>query len=149
MANGKVLSLYMTMPSMMRVGHRMVCDDFDCDQAGIIGDKDYDNGAEHVMLLVSKKSYDIIEEADLVLDKGVLMENIYVDIDLNHLQKGSIIEIGETLLEVTGPCHAYRYLYAFSPDLPELLENKRGIFVRPVEYGTLTVGDEVSVVKEA
>ncbi len=149
MENGKVLTLYMTVPDMMRAGHRMSCDELECDSNGIIGDKDYESGQEHVMLLVSKKSYDIIEDADLVLDKGVLMENIYVDIDLNHLKKGSVIEIGETMFEVTGPCQAYRYLYAFDPGLPELLENKRGIFVTPVEYGTIQVGDEVTVLKEA
>ncbi len=149
MSSGKVLNLYMTVPDFMRSGHRMRVDDFECDQSGVMGDKDYDNGAAHVMLLVSKKSYDIIEAADLVLEKGVLMENIYVDVDLYHLKPGSVIEVGETLFEVEGLCHAYRYLYGFSPDLPELLENQRGIFIRPLEYGCVNVGDDVTVVKEA
>lgn len=149
MTSGKVLSLYMTMHDMMRSGHRMKCDDFDCDSSGIVGSRDYDNGKDQLLVLVSKKSYDIIEEADLVLDKGVLMENIYVDIDLNHLKKGSIIEIGETLFEVVGPCEDYRYLYAFAPELPELLQGQRGIFVSPVEYGGVAVGDDVKVIEEA
>lgn len=149
MTSGKVLSLYITMPDMMRSGHRMRCDDFDCDTNGIVGSRDYDNGSEQLLVLVSKISYDIIEEADLVLEKGVLMEDIYVDIDLNHLKKGSIIEIGETLFEVVGPCADYRYLYAFAPELPELLEGQRGIFVSPVEYGSIVVGNDVKVIEEA
>jgi MOSC domain-containing protein YiiM len=149
METGKVLTLYMTMPDMMRSGHRMKCDDFECDPGGIFGDKNYENEPNNLILLVSKKSYDIIEEADLYLDKGVLMENIYVDVDLNHLKKGSVIEIGETIFEVTGPCHAYNYLYAFSPELPELLQNKRGIFIMPIEPGHVEIGDDVSVLKEA
>lgn len=149
MTTGKVLTLYMTMPDLMRSGHRMKCDDFECDSNGIFGDKDYDNGSEHVMLLVSKTSYDIIEEADLVVDKGALLENIYVDIDLYHLNKGSVIEIGETLFEVTGSCEAYRYLYAFSPELPALIHGKRGLFITPVEHGRIQIGDNVSVVQEA
>ncbi|MEA1919728.1 MAG: hypothetical protein U9N52_07805 [Campylobacterota bacterium] len=149
MATGKVLSLYMTMPDLMRSGHRMKCDDFECDDNGILGDKNYESEESSLILLVSKKSYDLIEEAELVVDQGMLMENIYVDIDLNHLKKGSVIEIGETLFEVTGPCQAYRYLYAFAPELPELIHGNRGIFVSPVEYGRVEVGDEVSVVKEA
>ncbi|MCH9813886.1 MAG: hypothetical protein K0U47_08070 [Epsilonproteobacteria bacterium] len=149
MANGKVLSLYMTMPDMMRSGHRMKCEDFDCDANGIVGSRDYDNGKENLMLLVSKKSYDIIEDAELVVDKGVLMENIYIDVDLYHLNKGSIIEIGETLFEVTGACEDYRYLYAFSPELPEIIHGKRGLFVSPVEYGSIQVGNEVNIIKEA
>ena len=139
----------MTMPDLMRTGHRMRVDDFECDPNGIMGDKDYESGSEHVMLLVSKKSYEIIEEAELVFDHGLLMENIYVDVDLYHLKKGSVIEIGETLFEVKGPCEAYGYLYAFSPELPELIHGKRGLFITPVEYGRVEVGDEVTVIEEA
>ena len=149
MASGKVLALYMTMPDLMRSGHRMACSDFECDPGGISGDVNYENSAEHVMLLISKKSYDLIEEAELVVDKGVLMENIYVDTDLNHLKKGSVIEIGGTLFEVTGPCEAYRYLYALAPELPELIHGNRGIYVTPMEQGRVEVGDGVTVLKEA
>ena len=149
MTSGKVLSLYMTMPDMMRSGHRMKVEDMDCDENGIIGSRDYENGTEHMMVLVSKKSYDIIEEAELVFERGLLMEDIYVDVDLYHLKKGSVIEIGEMLFEVTGPCEDYRYLYAFAPELPELIQGQRGLFITPIEYGRIEVGDEVSVVKEA
>ncbi len=148
MTTGKVLSLYMTMPDMIRAGHRMSVEDMDCDENGIIGSRDYENGSEHKMVIVSKKSYDIIEEAELVVDIGVLMEDIYVDVDLNHLKAGSIIEIGDMLFEVNGPCESYRYLYAFAPELPELIHGNRGLFVTPVEYGSMSVGDEVKVLKE-
>ena len=149
MTSGKVLSLYMTMPDMMRSGHRMRVEDIDCDENGIMGSRDYENGTEHQMVLVSKKSYDIIEEAELFFERGLLMEDIYVDVDLYHLKKGSIIEIGEMLFEVTGPCEDYRYLYAFAPELPELIQGNRGLFISPIEYGRIAVGDEVSVAKEA
>ena len=149
MTNGKVLKLYMTMPDMMRSGHRQRVEDFECNPGGIVGDKNYEDPDAAPILLVSEKSYEIIEEAELFLDQGVLMENIYVDIDLNHLKQGTIIEIGETLFEVNGPCQAYNYLYAFSPELPELLDGKRGIFITPVEHGRVALGDEVKVVQEA
>jgi len=148
MTNGKVLALYMTMPDMIRAGHRMRVEDMDCDENGIMGSRDYENGTEHTMVLVSQKSYDIIEEAELVLEKGVLMEDIHVDIDLYHLKKGSIIEVGDLLLEVVGPCEDYRYLYAFAPELPELLEGNRGLFVSLVDEGQMRVGDEVKVITE-
>ena len=149
MATGKVLNLYITMPDMMRAGHRMECDDFDCDDNGVIGSRDYDNGEDQPIILVSKKSYDIIEEAELVVDKGMLMEHIYVDIDLYHLKAGSVIQIGETEFEVRGPCQAFRYLYAFAPELPELLDGQRGLILDPVDYGAVAVDDEVKVIKEA
>lgn len=149
MTNGKVLNLYMTVPDLMRSGHRQRVDSFECDPNGIQGDKNYERGDESIMLLVSEKSYEIIDEMELVLEKGVLLENIYVDVDLNYLKKGSVIEIGETVFEVAGPCEAYRYLYAFDPELPERIHGNRGIFVKPAEYGRLQVGDTVTVLQEA
>jgi len=149
MTSGKVLSLYMTIPDMMRSGHRMQCDEFACDPTGIVGSNDYDDGEEKLLLLVSKKTYDIIDEADIAVDRGLLLENIYVDVDLYHLKKGSIIEIGDVLFEVQGACEDYRYLYAFVPEVPDLISGKRGLFVKAVEYGGIAVGNDVTVVKEA
>jgi len=149
MTKGKVLSLYMTMPDMIRAGHRMSVEDLEMDENGIMGSRDYENGKEHTMVLVSKKSYDIIEEAELVLEQGVLMEDIYVDVDLYHLKPGSVIEIGDVLFEVTGACEDYRYLYAFAPELPDLISGKRGLFISPIEYGGIAVGNDVEVIKEA
>jgi len=134
---------------MIRAGHRMRVEDMDLDENGIMGSRDYENGTERLIVLVSKKSYDIIEEAELVLETGVLMEDIYVDIDLYHLKKGSVIEIGEVLFEVNGLCEDYRYLYAFAPELPELLEGQRGLFLTPLDAGRMAIGDEVKILKEA
>jgi len=145
MSNGKVLDLYMTMPDMMRLGNRMSCEDFDCDPDGIIGDMNYETSEERVMLLTCQVSYDIAEEAEIVIEKGVLMESIHIDIDIYDLKVGDVIEIGETLLEVTEICESYGYLYALAPELPELIQGKRGLFVRPLDYGTVKVGDEVKV----
>ncbi len=149
MTSGKVLSLYMTMPDMIRSGHRMSVEDIELDENGIMGSRDYENGSEPTMVLVSKKSYDIIEEAELIFERGLLMEDICVDIDLYHLKKGSIIEIGDVLFEVTGPCEDYRYLYAFAPELPELIHGKRGLFISPIDHGGIQVGNEVKVIEEA
>ena len=139
----------MTMPDMIRAGHRMRVEDIDLDDNGIMGSRDYENGTERNIVLVSKKSYDIIEEAELVFERGLLMEDIYVDVDLYHLKKGSVIEIGEVLFEVVGPCEDYRYLYAFAPELPELIQGNRGLFLSPLDYGGIAVGNEVKVIKEA
>jgi len=149
MQNGKVISLYVTMPDMMRAGHRMRCDDIECDSDGIMGDIHYDTERDYVMMLTSQMSYDIAKEAGIVIENGVLMESIHVDVDLYHLKKGSLIEIGDTILEVEAPCEVYGYLMALDPALPELLEGKRGLFVRPVDHGQIFKDDEVKVLKEA
>jgi MOSC domain-containing protein YiiM len=148
METGKVLALYMTLPDLMRSGHRMLCEEFDCDPDGIIGDNNYETSEERVMLLTCQSSYDIANTADIAIDQGILLENIHIDIDLYDLQKGSIIEIGETLLEVTGPCEVFGYLMSLAPELPELLKGKRGLFVRPLEYGKVAVDDSVTVLKK-
>ena len=149
MTSGKVLTLYITMPDMMRAGHRMRVEDIEIDENGIMGSRDYENDTERKMVIVSKKSYDIIEEAELVFERGLLMEDIYVDIDLYHLKEGSVIEIGEMLFEVNGPCEDYRYLYSFAPELPELIHGKRGLFISPLDYGGVQKGNEVKIIKEA
>ncbi|MDH5464026.1 MAG: hypothetical protein OEW60_00275 [Thiovulaceae bacterium] len=149
MTTGKVLTLYMTMPDMIRAGHRMRVEDMDCDENGIMGSRDYESGTERPMVLICKKSYDIIEEAELAFERGLLMEDIYIDVDLYHLKPGSIIEIGEMEFEVTGPCEDYRYLYAIAPELPELIHGNRGLFITPTEYGSISIGSDVKVLKEA
>ena len=149
MTTGKVTTLYMTMPDMIRVGHRMRVDDMDCDEGGIMGSRDYEDGTERPMVLISEKSYQIIEDAELVFERGLLMEDICVDIDLYHLKPGSVIGIGEMEFEVTSICEDYRYLYAFAPELPALIKGKRGLFVTPIEYGSIEIGSEVKVIKEA
>ena len=133
------------MPDMMRSGHRMNCEDIDCDPDGIIGDMNYETSEDRVMLLTCQITYDIAEKEDIVIEKGVLMESIHVDVDLYDLNVGDVIELGETLLEVTEICESYGYLYALAPELPELIQGKRGLFVRPLDYGTVRVGDAVKV----
>jgi len=148
MTNGKVLALYMTMPDMMKLGHRMVCEDFECDPDGIIGDMNYEASDNPMLLLTCKKSYELVEEAELVIEVGVLLESILVDINLYHLQAGAVIELGETLFEVLGACEAYGYLMALAPELPEVLKGNRGIFVRALDQGKVAIGDEVKIIKE-
>ncbi len=145
MEMGKVLALYMTMPDMMRSGHRMSCEEFDCDPDGIIGDINYETSERRVMLLTSQVSYELAAKADIMVDQGVLMENIHVDIDVYELKVGDVIEVGEVLLEVSEHCEVYGYLYSLAPELPEVIRGKRGLFVTPLEYGKIAVGDEVKV----
>lgn len=145
MSTGKVLALYMTMPDMMRSGHRMDCEDIDCDPDGIVGDINYEMSEKRVMLLTCQISYDLAEQADIVIDQGVLLENVLVDIDLYDLNVGDVIELGDTMVEVTEACEVYGYLMALAPELPEIIHGKRGLFIRPLEQGRIAVGDGVRV----
>ena len=49
----------MTMPAMMRSGHRMAVEDFECDPEGIIGDMNHGTSEERVMLLTCQTTYDL------------------------------------------------------------------------------------------
>lgn len=145
METGKVLTLYMTMPDMMRAGHRMKCENFECDPNGIINDVNYEQDEKNLLLLVSQKSYQKIYDADFYVDEGVLLENIYVDTDISTLKKSDHVEIGDTIFEVIKPCEAYAYLYALAPEIPEVIEGDRGVFLKPVEHGSVNVGDSIKL----
>jgi len=91
MENGKVLSLYMILPDMIRAGHRMQVDDLDCDPSGIVGSRDYEDTVDFTMVLVCKKSYDIIEEAELVLGDGFLLMLTFITLKLVQLSKSVML----------------------------------------------------------
>ena len=143
----KVEQLYMTQPDMLRSGHRVACDSLECDPDGIIGDVNHGIPDKNLLLAVSTQSYDIIDASDIVLDRGILMENILVDFDIDALKPGTIIEIDDVLFEIIRPCKAFAYLYGFAPELPELLEHKRGMFLRPLEEGQICIGSTVRIVQ--
>jgi len=78
----------------------------------------------------------------------VLGENIYIDINPYSLQPGDIIEIGECRFEVTQNCTLCKGLSQVNPKLPKLLKDDRGIFVRALQKGVVSIGDSVTLYKK-
>lgn len=113
------------------------------DSNGIKGDKHYAKNLERSILLLSTCSYDLASSNHIALEFGELSENILIDNDINHLETGSQVKIGHTLLEVTQHCTLCKSLTKINNKLPKLLKTDRGIFVKVIKEGTISKNDKV------
>ena len=87
----------------------------------------------------------------------VFGDNLFLDLDLSreNLPTGSRVRIGGSLLEVTAKPHngCRKFAARFGQDALQLVSapglrhrNLRGIYMRVVEAGAVTVGDSVDVI---
>ncbi len=113
------------------------------DSQGVIGDKFYAKDPNRTILLSSIKSYQMAKENGIELEVGLLGENIYIDIDPYALLPGDEIEIGSVRFVVTQNCTLCKGLSQIDSRLPKLLKEDRGIFIRALNDGKLSVGDRV------
>lgn len=106
---------------------------------GIEGDTSYGRKTRQV-LLVSKET---IEAFDLA--PGNLRENIVTTrLDLQALQSGSLLSIGETTIEVTGDCSPCDHLETLRVGLKEEIRGNRGILARVVTSGVIQIGHVIA-----
>ena len=110
---------------------------------GVKEDKFYKKDPNRAILISSIQSYELAKESGIVMEKGALGENIYIDINPYLLLPGDIIEIGKCRFEVTQNCTLCKGLAQINPKLPKLLKNDRGIFVRALTSATIHIGDSV------
>lgn len=90
----------------------------------------------HILLL----SGNILDEFHL--EPGQVYENAVIDgIDVMSLREGQSLRLGTAVVEVTIPCEPCVQMDRVRPGLREKLEDRRGIFVRVLEPGTVRVGD--------
>ena len=80
---------------------------------------------------------------NITIAHGSLGENILMDYNPYSLPMGKQIEIGEVLLEVTQHCTICNHLSMVDPQLPTLLKDDRGIFVKVVQSGAIRRGDKI------
>lgn len=101
----------------------------------------------------SKRQVYLVDEGTLRsvdLQPGDLNENITVrGLDVNTLQAGQRVRIGETLLEVTGPCTVCGELENVRPGLKEVLRGRRGVLTRVIHGGIVRVGDPLMIEESA
>jgi MOSC domain-containing protein YiiM len=97
----------------------------------------------------SKRQVYLVDEGTLEsvdLQPGDLNENLTVrGMDVNQLQAGQRVRIGDALLEITGPCTVCGVLEDVRPGLKEALRGRRGVLARVIEGGAARVGDELKV----
>ena len=97
----------------------------------------------------SKRQVLLLDEATLqsvALQPGGLQENITVrGLDVNALESGQRVRVGDALLEVTGPCTVCGELETVRPGLKEELRDRRGVLTRVLRTGRTCLGDPVVV----
>ncbi len=115
------------------------------DKSGVINDKYYGKRSDRTILMTSTGSYDLLQENGIKTTYGELGENIIVktDFDIYSLEIGSKLSIGDLELEVTLFPTVCKHLSSIDKRAPKLLRNHRGIFVKALEEGDITIGDKV------
>lgn len=140
---GKVLALYIT-----KQGNPTRLPQESCilDENGVQGDKFYGKELQRSVLIASKESYQIVEQNDIIIEKGSLGENILIDWNPYHLLPGEQFTIGEVTLEITQNCTLCKGLSTVDSKLPKLLKNDRGIFAKVIHSGSINIGDTIRLV---
>lgn len=78
----------------------------------------------------------------MALRPGILRENITTDgLNVNSLQIGQQLRIGEALLEVTMVCTPCNHMERIRPGLRKELWGRRGMLCRVLEGGVIRAGD--------
>lgn len=84
---------------------------------------------------------------ELQLEPGAIHENVVVDgLDVMALNEGQQLRIGGALVAVTVHCDPCVQMDRVRSGLQDALQNRRGIFVKVMVPGTVSVGDRVEMV---
>lgn len=137
---GQVLNLFV---SHSGVSHRIEKDLLSFDTLGVVEDKFYNKNIERSVLISSIDSYNLIKNYGIEMPLGYLGENILLDYNPYALEVGSVLQIGNALLEITQHCTICNHLAVIDVKIPTLLKNDRGIFAKVVGDGDIKVADEV------
>jgi MOSC domain-containing protein YiiM len=136
---GKVANLF------LKTAHRRPMTPVDhvsaIEARGLEGDISFDRSQRQVLLI----------ETDVLgrygLHPGAVRENVTTSgIKLTGLSCGTRLQLGETLLEITGDCTPCSFMDSLRPGLRDEIEGERGLLARVVKGGAIRVGDRVSIV---
>lgn len=115
---------------------------------GIENDKFAGVDQNKAVMVVGLKAYDIAKQNGINLEAGSLGENILFDFNPHEYEVGSIIKIGDTVLEISEKCTICNHLSVFGKKLPYLVKNCRGLYCKVLEGGHVSSNMSVEVLKE-
>jgi MOSC domain-containing protein YiiM len=96
-------------------------------------------GGKRQVLLVDRETLDALE-----LGPGMIRENITTEgLNINGLQQGESLRVGEVLLEVTMPCTPCGQMEDLRPGLRKEIRGRRGMLCRIVKGGVIRQGDGI------
>lgn len=97
----------------------------------------------------SKRQVYLVDEGTLRsvdLQPGDLNENITVKgLDVNTLQAGQRVRLGDAVLEITMPCTVCGELEKVRAGLKEALRDRRGVLAHVLETGVVRLGDRLII----
>jgi MOSC domain-containing protein YiiM len=96
-------------------------------------------GSKRQILLVDRETLEAMN-----LKPGIIRENITTDgLNVNCLQIGQELRVGEARLEVSAVCTPCDQMEAIRPGLRKELWGRRGMLCRVVEGGVIRRGDSI------
>jgi MOSC domain-containing protein YiiM len=96
-------------------------------------------GRKRQVLLVDRETLEAVD-----LRPGIIRENITTDgLNVNSLQIGQLLRIGEARLEVSAVCTPCDLMEAIRPGLRKELWGRRGMLCRVLEGGVIRRGDSI------
>ena len=113
---------------------------------GVRDDKFRGKDIQRSILLVSLISYKLAKQNGIEISYGELGENILVDFDPYSFEAGDKLEIGDVVIEITKLSSLCSSLPKIDSKLPKLLKDKRGIFAKVINNGSINQGDKISLI---
>jgi MOSC domain-containing protein YiiM len=114
-------------------------------EAIAVGDRGFEDcahgrpGSKRQVLLVDRETLEAMD-----LQPGIIRENITTDgLNVNGLQIGELLRIGEACLEVTAVCTPCYQMEAIRPGLRKELWGRRGMLCRVLDGGVIRRGDSI------
>lgn len=142
---GKIVAVCMSLHKGERKKNIKTCEVLE--NYGIKGDAHAGPWHRQISLLAKESIIKMVKKG---LDVGVgdFAENLTTEgIDLVNLPIGTKLKVGEILLEVTQigkKCHSKCAIFELAGDC---IMPKEGIFTRVLKGGTVSVGDDIEVIK--
>jgi MOSC domain-containing protein YiiM len=109
------------------------------DDAGFEGCAHARPAGKRQVLLVDRETLEAMD-----LQPGLIRENITTDgLNVNSLQIGQLLRVGEARLEVSALCTPCDQMEAIRPGLRKELWGRRGMLCRVLQGGVIRRGDSV------
>ena len=137
---GNVLELYVSIKGQSQRIHKS---SIKLDDYGVQEDKFYATDVNRSVLITSITSYELAKNNNIIMEYGVLGENLLIDYNPYHLDIGSQLQIGEVILEISQPCTLCNHLSKIDKKIPTLLKDDRGIFAKVIQEGSIKKNDPI------